>query len=73
MEYNEIKIDPMDVLFEKIFKSRGGEMLLIHVDPNADKGNGIVKICTAIDNSNSFLIESLPCIVEKILNEESSN
>jgi hypothetical protein len=73
MEYNEIEIEPVDVIFKKLFKSRGGEMLLIHIDPNADKGDGIVKICTAIDNSDSFLLETLPCIVEKILNEKSSD
>jgi hypothetical protein len=66
--YDAIEVDPIDVLFDKIHKSRGGEMLLIHISHFGKKGP-TVRVCSALDKNESILAKILPALVENILDE----
>jgi len=66
-QYNEIKMDPMDVLFDKIHKSRGGEMLFVHVSEYGKDGP-TVRIYTVSNKKDSILINILPKLVDNLSN-----
>jgi hypothetical protein len=68
-EYNEIEMDPIDVLFEKIHSARKGEFLMIHVTEYGKDGPS-VKVCSAIDKRDSIMLEILPSIIKKFVDDE---
>jgi hypothetical protein len=67
-EYDEISIDPLEVLFDKIYKARGGEMFLIHISKFGKKGPS-VRVCSVMNKKESIMSKILPSLVEDFLNE----
>lgn len=66
--YDPIEVDPLDILFDKIHKARGGEIFAIHVSPYGKNGP-TVHICSVMSKNESILSKILPSVVEKFLNE----
>jgi len=66
--YNEIEIDPLEILFDKIHKARGGEMFLIHIS-DFGKGGPSVRVCSVMDKQKSAMARLLPSLVEDFLDE----
>lgn len=66
--YNEIEMDPMETLFNKIHEARGGEMFFIHISKFGKNGPS-VRVCSAVNNKDSVLIRLLPSLVENFLDE----
>lgn len=65
MIYDEIEMAPLEVLFNKLHGSRGGEMMLIHVTEDiGDDAN--FKCFSAIDKDNSILLDLIPQVLEQI-------
>lgn len=68
IKYDEIEIDPLEVVFDKLHKARGGEMFLIHISKFGKKGPS-VRVCSVIDKKESAMARLLPSLVEDFLNE----
>lgn len=68
IKYNEIEIDPMDSLFEKIHDARGGEMVLVHVSDYGKNGPS-VRVCSIMKKKESILEQLLPSLVKNLLDE----
>jgi len=66
--YNEIEMDPIEVLFDKLHKARGGEMLLIHISKFGKKGPS-VRVCSVMNKKESVLARLLPSLVKDFLDE----
>lgn len=66
--YNEIEIDPFDVLFQKIHNARGGEMVLIHMSEYGKNGPS-VRVFSVMRQEESFLGQILPALVDNLLDE----
>ena len=67
IEYNEIEIDPLESLFDKLHKARGGEMFLIHIS-NFGKNGPSVRVCSVMSKKESIMAKILPSLVEDFLN-----
>lgn len=68
IKYNEIEIDPLEVLFDKLHKARGGEMFLIHINKFGKNGPS-VRVCSIMNKKESVMAKLLPSLVEDFLNE----
>lgn len=66
--YNDIEIEPIESLFNKIHNARGGEMVFIYVNKHSKDGP-TVQVCSAIDKDNSIITQILPKLVEGLLDE----
>lgn len=69
IKYNEIEMDPLETLFDKLYKARGGEMILIHVN-KFGKNGPFIKFCSIIDKKKSIMANLLPSLIEDFLNEQ---
>ena len=67
--YNEVEMDPLGVLFDKIHKARGGEMFLVHINKFGKKGPS-VQICSVMDKKESAMASLLSLLVENFLDEQ---
>jgi hypothetical protein len=68
IEYDEVEMDPLGILFDKIHKARGGEMFLIHISKFGKKGPS-VQVCSVMNKKESAMARLLPSLVEDFLNE----
>jgi len=68
IEYNEIEMDPLSVLFDKLHKARGGEMFLIHISKFGKNGPS-VRVCSVMHKTESVMARLLPSLVEDFLDE----
>lgn len=66
--YNEIEMDPLETLFDKIHKARGGEMFMVHISKFGKDGPS-VRVCSVMNKKKSALARILPSLVEDFLNE----
>jgi len=68
IKYDEIEMDPIEVLFDKIHKARGGEMFFLHISNFGKKGPS-VRICSVMDKNESTMAKILPSLVDDFLDE----
>ena len=68
IEYNEITMDPLEILFDKLHKARGGEMFFIHISKFGKKGPS-VRVCSIMNKKESVMARILPALVEDFLDE----
>ena len=76
MDFDVIEMTPLSDLFERIVKSRGGEMLLVHIAPGNIPEDPDVQCMAAISNTNSTLIKLIPTILgrlQKIHDDKAEN
>jgi len=66
--YNEIEIDPLETLFDKIHKARGGEMFLVHVS-NFGKNGPSVRVCSIMNKQESVMAKILPSLTRDFCDE----
>ena len=65
LRYNDLEIDTIDTIFDKLHEARGGEMMLIHVSKYGKNGP-TVRICSATNKKDSVLVKILPKLIENI-------
>ena len=70
LQYNEISMDPLELLFEKIHEARGGEILLIHVPDGVSPGEPDIR-CLAAVNDDSILLDILPDLINELIDERT--
>ena len=62
--YDEIEMDPLDVLFDKLYSARGGEMVLVHIPPHSKRNKRSATCFSILNSKNSALLELLPIMIK---------
>lgn len=71
IRYDEIEMDPLEIIFNKLHKARGGEMILVHIS-EFGKDGPFVRFCSAINKKESIMTNLLPLLIENFLNEQDN-
>ena len=68
MIYNEIEIEPLENILEKLHRYRGGEMMLIHCSPKIGKDPQL-KCFSVINKDNSLILKAMPLLIRDLIRQ----
>ena len=69
ISYDPIEMDSIEDLFSKIYKARGGEILLIHIPPYSKQHKKTIKCFSVVNQKDSALVHSLPTMINDLISD----